>query len=289
MSLVATPLQRTAVITRLREAGCVFAEEEAQLLLDSVDSPAQLDDAVRHRADGMPLEYVLGWAGFCDLRLQVEAGVFIPRRRTEFLAATAATLTPPGGLVLDLCCGSGAVGRAIAAAVPGITLIATDIDPAAVACANRNLAGVGRALQGDLFAPVPESLLRRIDVVVANAPYVPTDKFSMLPAEARDHEPVHTLDGGPNGTSIQRRIAADAAAWLAPNGHVLIETSRAQAPIITTAFAQSGLTARTAYSADHEATVVIGWQMALMSASSSEEALKDASPRGNDGPRGVTV
>lgn len=258
MSLVVTPLQKSAVITRLREAGCVFAEEETQLLLDSVDSPAQLDDAVRQRVEGLPLEYVLGWAGFCGLRLQVEAGVFIPRRRSEFLATTAASLTPAGGMVLDLCCGSGAVGSAIAAAVPGITLLATDIDPAAVACANRNLAGVGHALQGDLFAPVPESLAHKIDVVVANAPYVPTDEFSMLPPEARDHEPVHTLDGGPLGTDIQCRIADDAAAWLAPNGHVLIETSRAQSPIITTAFGRAGLTARTVYSADHEATVVIG-------------------------------
>lgn len=258
MSLVVTARQHSAVITRLRAAGCVFAEEEARLLLDSVDSATQLDDAVRHRAEGTPLEYILGWAGFSGLRLQVEAGIFIPRRRTEFLATTAAALTAPGAVVLDLCCGSGAVGRAMAAAVPDITLLATDIDPAAVSCANRNLAGVGRALQGDLFGPVPESLKGGIDVIVANAPYVPTDEFSLLPSEARDHEPVHTLDGGPNGTSIQRRIAAHAAGWLTPHGHVLIETSRAQAPVIAEAFARAGLTARTAYSAEHEATVVIG-------------------------------
>ena len=177
---------------------------------------------VGSRVTGTPLEYILGWAEFCGLRIAVDAGVFVPRRRTEFLARQAIALAEPGATVVELCCGSGAVARAIIAAHPRLDLSAADIDPAAVRCARRNLAGTGAAVfEGDLYDPLPARLRGRVDLLLANAPYVPTAAIGMMPQEARTHEPALALDGGVDGLEVQRRIAADAASWLSPGGHLL--------------------------------------------------------------------
>ena len=247
-----------AVVDALRAAGCVFAEEEAALLQDAATTPGSLAGMVARRVGGEPLEQVLGWAEFCGLRIAVEPGVFVPRRRTEFLVAQALDLTGPGAVVLDLCCGSGAVGLAIATTRP-VELVAADVDPAAVRCARRNLAEVGgRVVEGDLFEPLPPALHGRVDVLVVNAPYVPTEEITLMPPEARDHEPRTALDGGPDGVDVHRRVAAGAAALLAPGGSLLIETSARQAPETAAAMRRSGLRARVVTSEDQDATVVVG-------------------------------
>ncbi|WP_030613470.1 putative protein N(5)-glutamine methyltransferase [Streptomyces sclerotialus] len=274
MSLPASPRirsLRSAAVSRLRETGSVFAEDEADLLLATAGSPAQLDAMVERRAAGLPLEQVLGWAEFCGLRVTVAPGVFVPRRRTEFLAGqavalataaladTAAPATRP--LVVDLCCGSGAVGAALAAAVPdpGVELYAADIDPAAVRCARRNIPRtVGEVHEGDLFEALPETVRGRIDVLVANVPYVPTDEVGLLPPEAREHEPLAALDGGADGLDILRRVTAAAPYWLAPGGHLLVETSERQAPSAAEVFRRSGLAPRVVSSEEEYATVIIG-------------------------------
>jgi len=257
----ATPISSimSDVITRLRNAGCVFAEDEARLLLDTAHDPAELADMVERRVAGLPLEHVLGWAEFAGLRIAVDPGVFVPRRRTELLAREAAARARPGAVVVDLCCGSGAVGVAVAAAVPGVELHAADVDPAAVRCARRNVTAVGgRVYDGDLDAPLPATLHGRVDVLVANAPYVPTDAVGLMPPEARLHEPRVALDGGADGLDVQRRVAAAAPRWLAADGHLLIETSERQAPHTVAAIAAAGLTAQVVHAADLDATVVIG-------------------------------
>ena len=241
---------------RLRAAGCVFAEDEARLLMATARSPGELSAMVERRAAGLPLEQVLGWAEFCGLRIAVDPGVFVPRRRTEFLVQQAAPLARPGAVVVDLCCGAGAIGAALAAAVDRAELHAVDIDPAAVRCARRNVPG--HVYQGDLYQPLPASLRGRVDLVVANVPYVPTGEIGFLPPEARAHEPLVALDGGPDGLDVLRRVAAGTPERLAPGGHLLIETSERQAPLAAAAFAASGLTVEVATSADLNATVVIG-------------------------------
>ena len=259
--MTATPLPTPVsdVVARLRAAGCVFAEDEARLLLDTARTPAELSDMVERRVAGLPLEHVLGWAEFAGLRLAVDPGVFVPRRRTELLAREAAALAGPGAIVVDLCCGSGAVGVAVAAAGPGIELHAADVDPAAVRCARRNVTGVGgQVYEGDLDAPLPAALAGRVDLLVANAPYVPTDAVGLMPPEARLHEPRVALDGGSDGLDVQRRVAAAAPRWLAPGGRLLIETSERQAPHTAAAITAAGLTARVVHAADLDATVVIG-------------------------------
>ena len=241
------------LVARLRAAGCVFAEDEARLLRAAAGSPAELDELAARRVDGAPLEALLGWAEFCGLRIAVDPGVFVPRQRTAFLVAQAVRRAGPGAVVVDLCCGTGAIGAAIAAAVPGVEVHAADVDPAAVACARRNLP---RVYQGDLYAALPDRLRGRVDLLVVNAPYVPTAAIATMPPEARDHEPRVALDGGADGLDVQRRVAADAPAWLRPGGALLIETGADQAERTAALFAAARLTPQVAYAED--ATVVIG-------------------------------
>jgi release factor glutamine methyltransferase len=249
---------RSVVADRLRAAGCVFAEDEARLLVSNARTPAELAEMVERRAHGEPLEYILGWARFCGLRIAVDPGVFIPRRRTELLAREAVGLVRPGAVVVDLCCGSGAVGAAIAAAADRIELHAVDLDPSAVQCARKNLAGVGQVYDGDLYSALPASLRGRVDVLVANAPYVPTSEIALLPAEARTFEPRMTLDGGADGLEVVRRVISSATGWLTRGGTVLVEASERQAPRVVDLMAGHGLVPRVVAASDLDATVVIG-------------------------------
>jgi release factor glutamine methyltransferase len=255
---------RSAIVSRLRDAGCVFAEDEAQLLISAARTPGGLAAMVDQRAAGQPLEHVLGWAEFCGLRMAVEPGVFIPRRRSEFLVRQATALArrataPRAVVIVDLCCGSGAVGAALAAALDRVELHAADIDPAAVRCARRNVAAAGgRVYQGDLYRPLPARLRGRIDILAANVPYVPTGAVGLLPPEARVYEPRAALDGGADGLDVLRRVTAAAPRWLAPGGHLLVETSERQAPRAVEIFARDGLIPRVARSGQLHATVVTG-------------------------------
>jgi release factor glutamine methyltransferase len=260
---------RDAIVTRLRAAGCVFAEDEAAMLISAARTPASLAAMVDRRAAGQPLEHVIGWAEFCGLRIAVDPGVFIPRRRTEFLVRQAAGLARQAGaqqasgqqpvVIVDLCCGSGAVAAALASALGRAELHAVDIDPAAVRCARRNVAAAGgRVYQGDLYGPLPGRLRGRIGILAANVPYVPTGEVGLLPPEARNHEPRVALDGGGDGLDVLRRVTAAASLWLAPGGHLLTETSERQAPAAAEAVASSGLVPRVTRSGELNATVVIG-------------------------------
>jgi release factor glutamine methyltransferase len=189
----------------------------------------------------------------------VAPGVFVPRRRTEFLVRQAVDLAPPRAVVVDLCCGSGAVGAALVAALGRVDVYATDVDPAAVRCARRNLEASGaRVYQGDLYQSLPATLRGRVDLLVANAPYVPTDAVATMPPEARVHEPRVSLDGGADGLDVLRRVAATAPDWLAPGGYLLVETSESQARATVEAVTSCGLTPSVASSVELNATVVIG-------------------------------
>jgi len=280
----------SATAARLRAAGCVFAEDEARLLLATARTADDLAAMVDRRASGLPLEHVIGWAEFCGLRITVGPGVFVPRRRSEFLVAQAVAAitsrgqTPAVPLVLDMCCGSGALGLAVATALSGaergrteagtappdrterggaepvaVELYAADIDPGATGYARHNLAAVGgEVYEGDLYDGLPANLRGRIDVIVVNAPYVPTGEIGLMPAEARLHEPLVALDGGTDGVSIHRRVAAEAPEWLAPGGSLLIETSEQQAALTEAAMAEAGLTTSIVTDDDLDTTVVIG-------------------------------
>jgi release factor glutamine methyltransferase len=280
-----------AVAARLRGAGCVFAEDEAELLIEAASadggptdgrptdggpaggrpadgrlvaaSAARLEELVARRCGGEPLEQVVGWAAFCGVRIEVGPGVFVPRRRSEFLVETALATGPDAAVVLDLCCGVAPFATALAVRLPAAEIHAADIDPTQTVYARRNLAPFGgraRVYEGDLYSPLPGRLRRTVDLLVVNAPYVPTSAIATLPAEARAYEPITSLDGGSDGLDLHRRIAAGAPEWLAPGGHVLIETSDEQADTAVAAFRHAGLDVSVVEDDDLEATVVVGRQ-----------------------------
>ncbi|MFD8707985.1 putative protein N(5)-glutamine methyltransferase [Kitasatospora sp. NPDC059648] len=258
MPVFASAALRSSVVSQLRSAGCVFAEDEARILLTAAATTAGLAGMVRARAQGRPLEHVVGWAEFAGLRIAVDPGVFVPRRRSEFLAAEAARLAGSGAVVVDLCCGSGALGAAVAAtAGHPVELYAADLDPAAVRCARRNLAGTGaRVFEGDLFAALPDALRGGVEVLIANVPYVPTGDIELLPPEARLHEARPALDGGPDGLDVLRRVAAAAPQWLAADGALLFETSERQADGALAVARAAGLAAAVSREEELDATVV---------------------------------
>jgi release factor glutamine methyltransferase len=255
-----------AVVARLRGAGCVFAEEEAGVLVSAARTRAELDVLVARRAAGEPLEQVVGWAEFAGLRILVDPGVFVPRRRSEFLVSVAVGLAGwrmDGGqmpVIVDLCCGTGALGLAVANGLSGWAgLYSADLDPAAVACARRNVEPAGgHVYVGDLFGALPGGLRGRADILICNAPYVPTADVAFLPAEARDHEPLVALDGGLDGLAILRRAAADAPHWLAPGGVLLVETSDRQGEEMAAEMAEAGLSPSVHTDEDWAATVITG-------------------------------
>jgi release factor glutamine methyltransferase len=301
---------------------------------------------VARRAGGEPLEQVVGWAEFAGLRVFVDPGVFVPRRRSEFLVEVAGLLAGRQGstvprVVVDLCCGTGALGLAVAVKLAraeeavqtvegpqtvdvartieapqtgeaaqtgdvarmvhaagaageaerdadwaaaadvrlgGVELHAADLDPAAVACARRNVSPAGgRVYAGDLFTALPDSLRGRIGVLICNAPYVPTTEIAFMPAEARDHEALMALDGGADGLAILRRAAAEAGAWLAPGGVLLVETSERQATAMAAVMTAAGLAAQVHEDDESGATVVTGVTAGDLASSSTED---DGSLRG---------
>jgi release factor glutamine methyltransferase len=247
-------MESEEIVTRLRAAGCVFAEDEAALLLETARDDEELESMVARRVEGLPLEHVLGWVEFAGRRYSIGPGVFVPRPRTEFLVREVAKLAPEKAVLLDLCCGSGAVGAALAEAIGAAELHASDDDPAAVACARQNVENV---YLGDLYDGLPESLKGRVDVLVVIAPYVPTDAIALLPHEARDFEPLSTLDGGADGLDVLRPVISAAAEWLAPAGLLATEVSEGQVRALVELVAAAGLESTVIRDDDLDATVVV--------------------------------
>ncbi len=248
---------------RLAAAGCVHAEEEARLLQEASRTPEELESMVARRVAGAPLEHVVGWAAFRGRRFRVDDGVFVPRARSGLLVEEAASLArclAGSGrrvVVVDLCCGVGAIGASVTAEVPEVVLHATDVDPRAVTCAEANLAvWGGRVHHGDLFDGLPRRLRGRTDLVVSSPPYVPTDEIRLLPTEAREFESTVALDGGPDGLDLVARIARESRQWLAPGGCLAVELAEHQVPGATSALDDLGY--RTRAVTTEESAVVVG-------------------------------
>jgi release factor glutamine methyltransferase len=187
-----------------------------------------LSALVERRLTGEPLAWITGSVEFCGRVLVVDPGVYVPRWQTELLAQRALTRLPEGGVAVDLCTGCGAIA-AVLASRPGARVVATDVDPRAVACARRN--GVD-ALVGDLFDPVPSLAPGSVDVVTGVVPYVPTGELSLLQRDTFTFETPLAYDGGPDGCAFLRRAVAGAAAVLRPGGVLLLELGGDQASLL---------------------------------------------------------
>jgi release factor glutamine methyltransferase len=214
-------LDHVSVTQRLIEAGCIDADEEAvELIRAAGGDQVALDALVSRRSTGEPLAWLTGSVTFCDISLIVTPGVYVPRRQTEALARRATELLPPEGVAVDLCTGVGAIAAVLAAAAPTARVLATEIDGVAVRCARRN--GV-EVFEGNLDGPLPRDLERRVDLMTAVVPYVPTDSIRLLPRDVQAFEPRLALDGGIDGTDLLEEVARRSPRWLRPGGSLLLE------------------------------------------------------------------
>lgn len=220
-----------AVVARLRAAGCVFAEDEAAILLEAAgDDGAVLESLVAQRVAGAPLEPLVGWVRFGSLRLSVGPGVFVPRQRSLQLARAAVRVAREHArpVMLEPFCGVAPIAASVAAAVPHAEVHAADIDPVALRYARRNLpAGVG-VHESVGLAGVPGGLRGRLTVVASVPPYVPTAATPFIPREALEHEPEAALFAGADGLDHVRSLVEELVGWLEPGGVGLIELNRQQ-------------------------------------------------------------
>ena len=199
---------------------------------------------IRRRAERIPLQHITGVQEFMGYTFKVNPHVLIPRQDTETLVTEAAKTiqsTPREKLsffeklkgrkewdVLDLCCGSGAVGISLAKICSNVKVTATDISAEAVETAEANAEDLRvkvRFLTGDMFEPVKG---RKFDMIVSNPPYIRTNMISILQEEVKDHEPLNALDGGRDGLDFYRTIVEKAADFLKPEGFLLVEIGHDQ-------------------------------------------------------------
>jgi len=216
---------RTAVTRLLAEAGCVAADEEAAELVAAAPDHDALDALVARRVSGEPLAWLVGSTRFCDLDIAVDPGVYVPRWQSETLARRAADLLPPRGTAVDVATGSGALAAVIAHRRPGARVLATEVDPVAVACARRNGVDVH---EGRLDDPLPGTLAGTVDVLCAVLPYVPTGALHLLPRDVVAFEPLHALDGGGDGLALVGELVTRSARWVRPGGWLLLEVGSDQ-------------------------------------------------------------
>lgn len=204
------------------------AELAAGAVVDASVSE-RVDHLVARRLAGMPLQHLEGTVPFGPIEVAVDGRALVPRPETELLwemAAEALGEAGPGTNIVDLGTGSGVLALALKHRFPRAAVHAVDVDANALGLAAENAATLGLDIalhHGDLFEALPDSLRGRIDLLVANPPYVATGDLATLPVEVRDHDPRIALDGGGDGLDVIRRIAADAPWWLAIEGWAFVE------------------------------------------------------------------
>jgi release factor glutamine methyltransferase len=214
----------------LRAGGIESPEVEARWI-EELAGDRDVDELVRRRLAGEPLQYVLGTAAFRRLELRVGPGVFIPRPETELVAERAMEHLPTAGTLVDVCTGSGAIALSVADERSDALVVATELSAAASrwATANRDALGLSvEILDGDLFGPLPRDLAGRIDVVVGNPPYVDPGERPVLPRDVVDHEPEVALFAPGAGTNVIERILQEAPAWLRGDGWLVLEIGETQ-------------------------------------------------------------
>ncbi|MCC6435227.1 MAG: peptide chain release factor N(5)-glutamine methyltransferase [Acidimicrobiales bacterium] len=227
----------------------------------SVPDPAAHDGLDRDE-DGMPLAYRSGIQRFLGVELLVDDGALVPRQETELLGRTALehlrTLSPTGDgvVVVDLCCGCGNLACGLAAALPGLRVHAADLTDGCVSLSRRNVVHVGVAErvqvhQGDLFAAFDGTdLAGRVDVIVANPPYISSGRLEKDRAVLTAHEPREAFDGGPYGLTIHQRLINDAVHWLRPGGRLFCEMGLGQGKQLRRLFDRVGAYSAVSFACD---------------------------------------
>jgi release factor glutamine methyltransferase len=194
------------------------------------EDPDTLATLLARRLTGEPLAWITGASTFCGLEIGIEPGVYVPRPQTEPLARRAAASLPGRGIGIDVCTGSGAIARVMSVHRPDATVIATDIDPTAVACARAN--GVD-ARRGDLFQPLPAAVRGNVDVIVGVVPYVPTRELRLLQRDTLTFEAARIYDGGADGADVLRRVIEGSSRVLRRGGTLLLELGGDQSEAVS--------------------------------------------------------
>lgn len=233
---------------RLLLAHVLDVSPNALLLLDSVDQPsaASLERLVDERARRVPLQHLTGEAWFRHVRVEVGPGVFVPRPETEVMTGWAIVelrrLLGQGRTprVVELCAGSGAISKAIAAEAPGVDLHAVEVSEEAARWAARNLSGTGVELYVADMADAVRELDGTVDLVIANPPYIPLDAYLSVPTEVRDHDPAVALFSGDDGLDAIRVVARVGARLLRGSGLLCAEHADLQGESAPAVFTSSG-------------------------------------------------
>jgi release factor glutamine methyltransferase len=245
--------------TRLAEAGVASPRFDAEELLSHVigvprlrlrfvdtvpaDDVRRFDELVDRRAKREPLQHLTGEAPFRHVMVRVGPGVFVPRPETEIVAGWVIETAQKGRdhpVVVDLCTGSGAIALSIATELPEARVYACELDPAAHAWAERNLAGSAVTLAlSDAAVAFPE-LNGSVDVIVSNPPYIPMDAYESVEPEVRDHDPALALWSGPDGLDAVRVIERVAARLLRAGGWAVVEHADVQGETAPAVFAATG-------------------------------------------------
>lgn len=213
-------------------------------------------ELIDRRAKRTPLQHITGVQEFMGYKFKVTPDVLVPRHDTEILVSEAASVireerrTAPsffGRLkgekewkVLDLCCGSGAIGLSIAKICDNAEVTLTDVSPEAILVAQENAKSLRvhvNFLEGDMFEPVGG---KKFDMIVTNPPYIKTNMIAMLQEEVKDHEPLMALDGGKDGLDFYRVIINNAAKYLKEDGYLIMEIGYDQGEILRKMLKDSG-------------------------------------------------
>ncbi|GAB3413583.1 N5-glutamine methyltransferase family protein [Flindersiella endophytica] len=213
--------------------------------LDSVPDGAArtFDELVLRRAKREPLQHLTGEAPFRHVMVKVGPGVFVPRPETEIVAGwviETAQDVNDHPVVVDLCTGSGAIALSIATELPAARVYACELDPAAHAWAERNLAGSSVTLALGDAAEAFGELSGTVDVIVSNPPYIPMAAYESVEPEVRDHDPALALWSGPDGLDAIRVIERSAARLLKPGGWAVVEHADVQRDTAPAVFAATG-------------------------------------------------
>lgn len=253
-----------ALVTRLRAAGCVFAEEEALILRRHAADDDELARWADRRVAGEPLEHIVGVVEFAGLELSVGPGVFIPRQRTRLIAAVASdeVVDDAGVVFVEPYCGAAPIAAVVARDHPAVVIVATDIDSTALRYAEMNLGLSSTVVQGRGLAGLPVELRGIVAVIAAVPPYVPDDEVELMPGEAREYEPVATHAGGRGGLDEVGLLVEESVGWLRPRGVLLVELHRDQARHAVRLADEAGLIAATvtehpSYDDDGHTTILV--------------------------------
>lgn len=204
------------------------------------EAQGQIEQLAKRRAEGEPLQYILGKAPFMGLEFAVRPGVLIPRRDTEILVEHALPYCK-GKRVLDLCTGSGCIGIAVTCLGAPAVVAMADVSAVALEIARENAKRHAVSpvfYEGDFLDAIPPNVA--FDVILSNPPYITLDEMETLPLDVRQYEPSLALEAGPDGLDAYRRILDGVSRVLVPGGYLFFEIGCAQGAAVSALMQECG-------------------------------------------------